>query len=78
MNYIISMPDNWKPQDCYTCPIKCQSVHGVNPECYLKNAKEAIEVKFDIDSETGLSVIDEKGVFHFEGHDKYYAVKGKP
>lgn len=45
MNYIISMPDNWKPEDCYLCPIKCQSVHGVNPECYLTGAKEVEEVK---------------------------------
>ena len=38
------------------------------------NAKEAIQVKFDIDKETGLSVIDANGKFHFEGQDKYYAV----
>ena len=88
--YIIEMPDGWKPEPlndwkqgmppkCGKCPFR-DTYDDENDEfcspgnCPLANAKEAIRVKFGIDKETGLSVIDANGKFHFEWQDKYYAV----
>ena len=69
---IFDMPENWRMAgDC--CPFNCNN-NCASTKCPLANAKEAIQVKFDIDKETGLSVIDANGRFHFEAQDKYYAV----
>ena len=72
--WIIEMPEYWRPGDCYTCQMECQSFKGINPACPLSYVKKAVEVRFEIDHETGLSVIDKNNKFHFEGQDKYYAV----
>jgi hypothetical protein len=81
MKYMISMPDGWDGECCGFC-CECPLLRIIRKrlknnraECPLAIAKPAVEVKLDIDHETGLSVIDEKGVFHFEGQDRYYAVK---
>ena len=77
--WIIEMPEDWKgDKDCVMCGAYrhiCQSRFKDAFECPYANAKEAVEVKLDVDNELGLSVIDKKGIFHFEGQDKYYAVK---
>ena len=82
MKYIVDMPDKWDGQRCGTC-CDCPLLYWVRKatknkktECPLATAKRAINVKFDIE-DGGFSVIDEKGVFHFEGQDKYYAVEDK-
>jgi len=74
------------PEMCQKCPFcEARSPNSededdyccIPGQCPLANAKEAVEVKFEIDKETGLSVIDKNGKFHFEGHDKYFAVEDK-
>lgn len=74
--FIIEMPHKWDWADpCKDCPFECDSCTFPALNCPLGHAKEAIEVKFEYDPESGLSVIDENNIFHFEGQDKYYAVK---
>ena len=72
---LITVDDKFWNDPCFRCPAKgwraCKMTFNT---CPLANAKEAVEVKFDIDKETGLSVIDANGRFHFEAQDKYYAV----
>ena len=73
--WIVEMDENWDGT-CTKCPIGCDEQDLTwSKTCPLANAKRAVEVRFEIDHETGLSVIDKNNKFHFEGQDKYYAVE---
>ena len=83
--WIIDLPDAFnKKHKCKLCPayvLNCRGYFGaserIKNRCPLANAKKAVEVKFEIDTHEELSIVDEKGGFHFDGRDKYYAVEDK-
>ena len=60
MKIILDVPDDWGG--------------GYITHAERATAKIVIPVKFDIDLETGLSVMDEKGTFQFEGQFDYFSV----
>ena len=77
MKIIVDQRDDWKPGDCYTCRCKCAPVHGINPECGLAKAVEAVEVRLVEDGEAGAGIIDAHGKFYHEEDTLFVVEKGE-
>lgn len=40
--YLVEQRGDWKPGDCYVCKFTCKGIGGINPDCPMKKAKEAV------------------------------------
>lgn len=75
--WIIEMPDGWIYGECKLCPRgwACNEKNGVDGDCPLANAKEAVKIKSGLDVCWG-----EKQAYDFHSRKPIavYAVETKP